>query len=242
MKIIKYDTHTHLDLYDDIKEKLQFIEENKIYSIIMTNIPKLYLRYKAKYHNLKYSRFALGLHPELAVQFKSQLKLFLDYVAESRYIGEIGLDFSNGVNKEQILIFEKIIDSCSFFNDKIISIHSRNAVDSVIDIVGESKNRIILHWFTGTDKELERAIAKGYYFSLNIDMLNTKKGKNLLLTVPSSKLLIESDSPFTKYTKNDFTIDYFDKFYMLSSKILGKSEEEVKLLFSSNFIDLLSNI
>jgi TatD DNase family protein len=240
MKIIKYDTHTHLDLYDDFEIKLQYIEKNKIYSIIMTNVPKLYQRYKIKYPNLKYSRFALGLHPELAVKFKNQLKLFLDYTPESRYIGEIGLDFSNGINKEQILIFEKIIDLCNSFNDKIISIHSRKAADSVIDIVGQSKNKVILHWFTGSQKELKRAIGNGYYFSLNNDMLNTNKGKSLLLTVPANKLLIESDSPFTKDTKNNFTIDYFEKFYKLSSKILGKSEEETKLLFSNNFKELLS--
>ena len=129
---------------------------------------------------------------------------------------------------------------CNSFNDKIISIHSRKAADSVIDIVGQSKNKVILHWFTGSQKELKRAIGNGYYFSLNNDMLNTNKGKSLLLTVPANKLLIESDSPFTKDTKNNFTIDYFEKFYKLSSKILGKSEEETKLLFSNNFKELLS--
>lgn len=237
-KTIKYDTHTHLDLYDDFEVKLKYIEVNMIYVIIMTNLPKLYRKYKFKYSDLKYGKFALGLHPELAIQYKDQLNLFLDYVDESRYIGEIGLDFSDGINKEQIKIFEEIIGSCESNSNKIISIHSRKAVNNVIDIIGKSKNKIILHWFTGSNKELERSISNGYYFSINTDMLKTKKGQNLLATVPTTRLLIESDSPFTKQTRDDFTIDYFDNFYKLSSRILGKSEEEIKLIFSNNFNQL----
>ncbi len=239
MKILKYDTHTHLDLYDDFETKLNYIEKNEIYSIVMTNVPKLYKRYKDKYQNLKFTRFSLGLHPELVVKYGNQLELFLDYLPESRYIGEIGLDYSKGVSKVQTQTFERIIESCEFFEDKIISIHSRKAATSVIDIIGESKNKIILHWFTGTNKELKRAIDKGYYFSINIDMLNTKKGEWLLSTVPAHKLLIESDSPFTNQTRYNFTVDYFNDFYIKASNILYKSFDEIELLFSENFRTLL---
>lgn len=239
MRILKYDTHTHLDLYDDFETKLKYIEKNKIYTIVMTNVPKLYKKYKDKYPNLKFTRFSLGLHPELVIQYGNQLNLFLDYLPESKYIGEIGLDYSKGIIIDQKQIFERIILSCNTFEDKIISIHSRKATDSVIDIVGESKNKIILHWFTGSKKELDRAIDKGYYFSVNSDMLVTKKGAALISDIPLNKLLIESDSPFTKQTRNNFTVDYFDDFYMKASKILGKTVDEVELLFSENFKTLL---
>lgn len=239
MRILKYDTHTHLDLYDDFETKLKYIEKNEIYTIVMTNVPKLYKKYKDKYPNLKFTRFSLGLHPELVIQYGNQLNLFLDYLPESKYIGEIGLDYSKGIIVDQKQIFERIIESCSTFEDKIISIHSRKATDSVIDIVGESKNKIILHWFTGSKKELDRAIDKGYYFSVNSDMLVTKKGVALISDIPLNKLLIESDSPFTKQTRNNFTVDYFDDFYMKASKILGKTVDEVELLFSENFKTLL---
>jgi TatD DNase family protein len=65
MRILKYDTHTHLDLYDNFETKLKYIEKNEIYTIVMTNVPKLYKNYKDKYPNLKFTRFSLGLHPEL---------------------------------------------------------------------------------------------------------------------------------------------------------------------------------
>lgn len=239
MKIIRYDTHTHLDLYNDFETKLKYAEENEIYSIVMTNVPKLYKKYKDKYQNLKFSKFSLGLHPELVAQYGNQLELFLDYVSDSRYIGEIGLDYSKGISRQQIQVFEVMIDACESLGEKIISIHSRKAATSVIDIVGESKNKIILHWFTGSNKDLERAINKGYYFSVNSDMLATKKGRKLILTVPINKLLIESDSPFTKQTRHNFTAQYFDDFYISLSNILGKSVDEIKLLLSANFINIL---
>lgn len=239
MKIIRYDTHTHLDLYNDFETKLKYAEENEIYSIVMTNVPKLYKKYKDKYQDLKFSRFSLGLHPELVAQYGNQLDLFLDYVSDSRYIGEIGLDYSKGISKQQIQVFERMIDSCESLGEKIISIHSRKAATSVIDIVGESKNKIILHWFTGSNKDLERAINKGYYFSVNSNMVTTKKGQELILTVPINKLLIESDSPFTKQTRHNFTAQYFDDFYISLSNILGKSVDEIKLLLSANFINIL---
>jgi len=57
MKILKYDTHTHLDLYEDFETKLKYIEKNEIYSIVMTTVPKLYKKYKDKYQNLIFTRF-----------------------------------------------------------------------------------------------------------------------------------------------------------------------------------------
>ena len=79
MRILKYDTHTHLDLYDDFESKLKYIEENEIYSIVMTNVPKLYIKYNNKYQSLKFTRFSLGLHPELAILYRDQLELFFKY-------------------------------------------------------------------------------------------------------------------------------------------------------------------
>jgi len=66
------------------RNHVQYIEKNEIHSIVMTNVPKLYKKYKDKYQDLKFIRFSLGLHPELAIQYGNQLELFLDYLPESR--------------------------------------------------------------------------------------------------------------------------------------------------------------
>ncbi len=65
MNSFKFDTHIHLDLFEDRENIIKYIEEEKSYTIAMTNLPILYKKYINKYKDLKYIRFALGFHPEL---------------------------------------------------------------------------------------------------------------------------------------------------------------------------------
>lgn len=239
MKMIRYDTHAHIDLYKNMREQLDCLESKKSYTVVMTNLPDLYKKYIEEYPNFKYIRFALGLHPELAVQYKSQLALFNKLVKGSRYIGEIGLDFTRKIDREQIRIFTEIIKSCESHGNKIISIHSRGAASKVIEIVGRSENKIILHWFSGTIEELERAIELNYYFSINSNMISSKKGQEIVKRVPQDKLLIESDAPFTNLTKNNYNLGFMEFIFSKTATILSKSIDDVKVLYSNNFLELL---
>jgi TatD DNase family protein len=47
---------------------------------------------------------------------------------------------------------------------------------------------------------LEKAIEKGCYFSVNGAMIKSKRFLEFLPMIPSSRILIETDSPFTSYT------------------------------------------
>ena len=86
------------------------------------------------------------------------------------------------------------------YNNKIITIHSRLAVRQVLDIIGEDFSfKPILHWFTGSKKELLNAIEKGFYFSVNKLMMDTKKFQSMLALIPKERLLFETDSPFISF-------------------------------------------
>jgi TatD DNase family protein len=240
MKILNYDTHAHIDLYKDMRTNINKIEMAHCYTIIVTNVPKLYKKYIEEYVNYQYVRFALGLHPELAVQYKSQLSIFHEAIMTSRYIGEVGLDFTKGVDEEQIKIFEEIIKSCQDYGGKIISVHSRRAANKTMDIIGESPtNAIILHWFSGTMKELYRAIKMGYYFSVNTNMLMTKKGAEMVKRIPPDRLLFESDAPFTNSTREQYNLDFIRLIVNMTAKILGKSEHDIRAIYSENFTRIL---
>lgn len=193
-----YDTHFHLDLQKDKQNALDCIISQKIYTIAMTNLPDLYRKGIEQYKN-EYVRIALGFHPELIHDFKHQIPLMWDLVPTVRYIGEVGLDFSNNsfVN-EQVQFFTELIDKCKLTN-KIVSIHSRKAGGKVLDIIGDSFSfKPILHWFSGTLKEAEIASQRGYYFSVNSSMVMTKKFSQLLEILPKDKILLETDSPFCR--------------------------------------------
>lgn len=193
-----YDTHFHLDLQDDKSKAIENIAKNGIYTIAMTNLPDLYQKETLLYDQ-KYIRIALGFHPELVHEYPNKIPVMWKHLAEARYIGEVGLDFTDKSHaKEQIAFFSELIARCKNDTNKIISIHSREAEKEVIDIIGtDFKFTPILHWYSGTIRNLKIACERGYYFSVNLSMTRTKKFAQMLECIPNDKLLLETDSPFT---------------------------------------------
>ena len=55
---------------------------------------------------------------------------------------------------------------------------------------------MILHWFSGTYKELDQAIADGYFFSVNGAMVRSAKGQALVMRMPRERILTETDGPY----------------------------------------------
>ena len=147
------DAHTHFDLYKNRQDVLDYIEENKSYTIAVTNLPDLYRRYYTKEWNYKFIRLALGFHPELVSQYENQIEVFKEFFQSTRFIGEIGLDYSkkNEENrKKQRDVFEQIIDLCKTDDKKILTIHSRRAESDCLSILEGFKGKVILHWYTGS--------------------------------------------------------------------------------------------
>lgn len=193
-----YDTHFHLDLQNDKSKVIENIAKNGIYTIAMTNLPDLYKKETLLYDQ-KYIRIALGFHPELVHEYPNKIPLMWKYLAEARYIGEVGLDFTDkSYVNEQIAFFTELIARCKNDTNKIISIHSREAEKEVIDIIGtDFKFTPILHWYSGTIRNLKIACERGYYFSVNLSMTRTRKFAQMLECIPNDKILLETDSPFT---------------------------------------------
>lgn len=195
-----YDTHFHLDLQKDRAAAICEIEENRIYTIAVTSLPDLYRKEITEIKS-KYVRIALGFHPELIHQYKTQISLMWDMLPEVRYVGEVGLDLvDKSSEKEQKAFFNELVERCRYDSNKIFTIHSRRAVDKVLEILGDNyRFKAILHWFSGNRTELEKAIERRCYFSVNGPMMKSKKFLDMLQLIPSNRLLIETDSPFTHY-------------------------------------------
>lgn len=195
-----FDTHYHLDLQKNRMASIREIEEKQIYTIAVTNLPDLYRKESVEIAS-KYIRFALGFHPELIHQYKSHTSLFWDLLPEVRYIGEVGLDLVDKTyQKEQESFFCELVERCRYDSKKIFTIHSRQAVDIVLDTLGDNyRFKAILHWFSGSRKELEGAIERGCYFSINGAMMRSKRFVGLLPLIPSDRILLETDSPFIDF-------------------------------------------
>jgi TatD DNase family protein len=54
----------------------------------------------------------------------------------------------------------------------------------------------VLHWFSGTRRELARADALGCWFSIGPAMLLSRRGRELAAAMPADRMLTETDAPF----------------------------------------------
>jgi TatD DNase family protein len=195
------DFHVHIDFYDNPLKIIKEYEEKKIYTLFVTNLPEIFKKHNKKYDTFKYVKLAIGYHPELIDEFSFKKKIFNNFIKKTKYIGEVGLDFSkeNIKNKqEQIEIFDYITNP-KFNKGRVYSIHSKNAEDDVLRILrkNEVKNAVF-HWYSGKISTLNQIVESGYYFSINFNMLKSKKGKKIINDIPEDRLLFETDGPFTK--------------------------------------------
>jgi len=236
------DTHFHLDLIKNPEGLIKEINKQKIYTIAVTNLPQLFHNTVKLCEGYTYLRPALGYHPELAHKYNDQISLFKEIVHQTRYIGEVGLDNQKKSNvdfADQKKIFESIIDTCGSIGGKVLTIHSRKAEQQVIDIIGNCfPGKVILHWYSGSLKELERALSYGFYFSINYKMTKSANGKKIIEQIPTERILLETDGPFTMNNNETFTpiMTKLIKIEIDKIKAIPSSQDYLKL----NFKKLLS--
>ena len=143
------DFHCHPDLYNDNFKVIENSRENNFRIVAMTNLPQLYRKYCEKFSNEKTINISLGYHPQLIEEYPNELNIFLKYVKEASFIGEVGLDISSkGTNNIELQkkIFESIVNECAKVGNKIISIHSRKSDDIIFDFVKRSRCIYIINW------------------------------------------------------------------------------------------------
>ncbi len=151
----------------------------------------------------RYIRTALGFHPQLAHERSQERPLFEALLSETRYVGEIGLDGSKDYRQHaeiQMKVFDRILSAAIDQGGKIYTIHSRGAADAVIATLRRRRcaSTAVLHWFSGTQKQLAEAAALGCWFSVGPPMLRSEKGRGLAEKMPRDRILTETDGPFAQ--------------------------------------------
>ena len=97
-------------------------------------------------------------------------------------------------------LYSNILNQCQSYKDKVLTIHSLNAVEETLDCLTQFPNagKPILHWFLGTKKQLTRALELGCYFSIGPAMIHSSRAKKIISWIPKDKVLLETDGPFAK--------------------------------------------
>ncbi|AZV54497.1 TatD family deoxyribonuclease [Bacillus pumilus] len=195
------DMHIHIDYFENYKQIYDSFEENKMYALFVTNLPEIYHKCLNDFSVNNYVKLGIGYNPQLNEKYPFNKKLFDSMLLTTKYVGEVGLDYSKEfvhTKKSQNNAFDYICYQSARQN-KIMSIHSRKAENDVLEmLVRHEVEHAIFHWYSGDLEDARKIAEQGYYFSVNYSMLHSKKGFEVIKSLPIDRLLIETDAPFGK--------------------------------------------
>jgi len=233
------DTHCHLDLYSNPLNIVNEISRLEIHVVAVTNAPFVYQATVLLAKKCAFIHPAIGLHPELVKSHGNQLQGLIDGLENSIFVGEVGLDYSTNYEDErnqQRKVFESILSKCHDYGDKFISVHSRRAANDVINMIGtDFRGTAVLHWFSGTMKQLETAQNNGLYFSVNTSMILSDSGQRLIAAMNPDRVLTETDGPFVDFKGNPAQPHHVSCVVSYLANLWGVNGSEAKKKVCSNF-------
>lgn len=195
------DTHCHIDAYDNPVAILDGAHAAGVHVIAVTEDPGKYRLLRTRLGRRDGVDVALGFHPLRAGSASPHdLARFLRLLPQTRWIGEIGLDFSRvgvATRKQQLRVFETILADPQLRN-RPVTVHSRGAERETITRLAQVQVPAILHWYTGPLAAVDDALSAGLWFSINPAMTRSKKGEALLQRIPPERILLETDGPYAR--------------------------------------------
>ena len=189
----------------------------------------------------------IGIHPE---KFKDNLEDMTRLVEQNKDkisgIGEIGLDKTYVKSDEeysaQKQVFETLL-SLAEKHKKPVSIHSRKTLDDIFEIISSySLSGVLLHWFDGNKKQLQKAMDMKFFVSYGPVMLYATDKQILLSKTDQDKILVETDGPvrFSKcFGFKPAQVTFIPSVVFCASKVLRKSYDEFSTILEKNSMNYL---
>tara|TARA_B100000965_G_scaffold117780_1_gene97210 strand:- start:266 stop:1057 length:792 start_codon:yes stop_codon:yes gene_type:complete len=199
-------------------------------------------------------RYAVGVHPLDAHHWEPETQSVLKKAAldDNRVvaIGELGLDLFKAKNlDEQLSILIPQLNLAFELNLPVI-VHCRDAAKEMLDVFSKlSKDKCcpkgVMHCWSGNVKEMREFLSLGFHisFSGNVTFKNAIDIHECAKEVPSSRFLVETDSPFLspvphrgKRNEPSFVKHVVDKISELRgetfSEIAQKTTQNARELFA----------
>jgi len=242
------DLHSHLD-HPLIYEKLDSVIENAkkagLKHIITNGINpetnRKCLEISEKYDIVE---CAMGIYPRNALKrevenndyslgnpdfdINEEISFIKKNKGKIKAISEVGLDFVNGEDRQQIVDFEKMIKLSQEMNKPIV-VHSRKAEQKCIEVLESfSLKKVIMHCFCGKKSLVKRIRDNGWFFSVPTTVVRAQQFQELVKEVPLSQLFCETDTPFLSPYKDKLNEPAFIvESYKKIAEIKGMELKEV---------------
>ena len=177
----------------------------------------------------------IGVHPEKAQDdIDSVFKLIDENNEKISGIGEIGLDSTYTNSDEEFQKQEEVFKTQLSYAEKFgkpVSIHSRKTLDKILEILPSYKiPSVLLHWFDGSKKQLQKAMDLECYVSFGPVMVYSQDKQVLLSKADRDKILVETDGPvrFSRCFENRTAqIDFIPSIIFCASKVLHMNYDEL---------------
>ncbi len=201
------DTHAHLHFpqFDEDREKVIKECQHKLDAVITVgcNIEDSIKAIKLAEENEKIYASA-GIHPHDAKNYRTEDLKELEKLASSKKVvalGEMGLDFYRNLSprEKQFEIFKAQVELAGKLNLPVI-IHTREASEEMSEFIEKHFEGIkgVIHCFNGNLELMRSALKMGLFISYGGPVTYPKNRalRETLKQVPSSRLLVETDSPY----------------------------------------------
>jgi TatD DNase family protein len=188
---------------------------------------------------------AIGIHPQEVNESLEELeKLFEKRVVA---IGECGLEFTDEISendkKGQIELFKKQIELSQKVNRPLI-VHSRQASEEVLEILGEYKNlRGVIHCYSGGKKRIKKILELPgmWYFGIDGNLTYEIGLEQVVLNIPKDRLILETDCPYLTpvpfRSKKNYP-EYVKYVYQKVAEIWKMSFKETEKIIDGNVMRL----
>lgn len=183
---------------------------------------------------------AIGIHPqELVTNYQFQITNLEELLINNNdivAIGECGLEFTDGVDKEgQIKLFEAQIELAIKY-DKPLIVHSRKASDETIEILKKYNCRGVIHCYTGGIKRIKN-VPESFYFGIDGNLTYESGLQEVVKNIPKNRLVLETDSPFLTPIPHRGEInkpEFVEFVYQEVAKIWKMNFEETEEIIDGN--------
>jgi TatD DNase family protein len=139
---------------------------------------------------------------------------------------------------QQKQVFKDMLELAESTN-KPVSIHSRKALDDILEILPSYNVKgVLLHWFAGSKKQLSRSMDMGLFVSYGPPLVYSEDMKVFLKLTDRSHFLVETDGP-VKYSRcfeghPAISSSFLVSVVFSAARIIGMSYEETARLLEEN--------
>lgn len=191
------DIHAHLSYTERKKEEekkeLEFRRMQGIFTCFSAGTPEEWEQL-VPWMERKEILVSFGLHPWYADCYGwEQCR---EYLERCDFIGEIGMDsvWCQVPLKLQKQVLEQQLQTAADLGKPVI-LHTKGQEQTIGEMIRDFPGRICVHWYSGTERDLDPYLEKDCYFTLGPDTAEEKQAayRRIMREVSPQRLFVETD-------------------------------------------------